>query len=98
MFYSISSSPKQGSASFKILNARSGPRFWREDKNLKFHFGTVLVSMHTLFRAISGGLEWRHAVMALENSLGWGSLEGSCRGLPIYFFTCPGVGKPLMVF
>ncbi|CAJ1419502.1 unnamed protein product [Effrenium voratum] len=43
-----------------------------QDKNLKFHFGTVLVSMHTLFRAISGGLEWRHAVMALENSLGWG--------------------------
>ena len=28
----------------------------------------------TLFRAIAGGLEWRHASRALEESIGWGYL------------------------
>ncbi|CAJ1369090.1 unnamed protein product [Effrenium voratum] len=43
------------------------------------HFGTLLRSMHTLFRAISGGLEWRHATNALDASVG---------PLWSYIFTC----------
>jgi len=42
------------------------------ERDLQSHFGGVQISMHTLFRAISGGLEWRHASNALDSSIGWG--------------------------
>jgi len=42
------------------------------DQDLQAHFGSVQTSMHTLFRAISGGLEWRHAANSLNGSIGWG--------------------------
>ena len=50
------------------------------DSDLQSHFGSVQISMHTLFRAICGGLEWRHAANSLDRSIGWGSLilESSC--------------------
>lgn len=42
------------------------------DSDLQSHFGSVQISMHTLFRAICGGLEWRHAANSLDRTLGWG--------------------------
>eukprot|EP00435_Cladocopium_sp_Y103_P075318 s182_g56.t1 len=42
------------------------------DSDLQSHFGSVQISMHTLFRAICGGLEWRHAANSLDRSIGWG--------------------------
>ena len=45
------------------------------DHDLQTHFGGVQISMHTLFRAICGGLEWRHAANSLDSSIGWGFLD-----------------------
>ena len=40
--------------------------------SLLFHLNQGTRLRQTLFRAIAGGLEWRHASRALEESIGWG--------------------------
>ena len=57
------------------------------DSDLQSHFGSVQISMHTLFRAICGGLEWRHAANSLDRSIGWGSLTLECVFFIFPFFS-----------
>lgn len=54
---------------FKVGNI---PPLLVNEDDLQFHFGSVSAAMNTMFRAIAGGLEWRHASSALASSIGQG--------------------------